>query len=41
MPSLKTMVASGMKRIEGGTRYARKISRPVCFDPLKRSRSIA
>ena len=41
MPSLKTMVASGMKRIDGGTRYARKIASPVCFEPLKRRRSIA
>src|SRR5215470_11165366 len=40
-PSLKTMVASGMKRIDGGTRYARKIARPVGLEPRKRSLSMA
>ena len=40
-PSLNTTFASGMKRIVGGTRYARKMPSPTCFAPRKRSRSIA
>src|SRR4051794_1801577 len=33
--------ASGMNRIEGGTRYARKMARPTCRAPRKRNRSMA
>src|ERR1700704_887258 len=34
------MAARGMKRIDGGTRVARKIDRRTCLDPRKRNRSI-
>ena len=30
-----------MNRIDGGTRYARKIASPICLAPENRSRSIA
>src|SRR6185369_13575039 len=40
-PSWNTRWASGMNRIEGGTRYARKMLRPTWRAPWKRSRSMA
>ena len=38
---MQIMTAKGMNRIEGGTRYARKIARPVQREPGKRIRSMA